>query len=152
MSKKSTKPQTKVVPKKKTVTNNSNKNSAPISSSILLVSKAPKINNGKRFTVSHTEFITPVIIKQRVSNVAFSLFKRFRINPGSALTFSWLSSIALSFEFYRFKKLKFHYITRSPTTRSDSLIMSPDYDASEGVSVDNEKNIFNNTGTTDDVV
>lgn len=149
MSKTTKRPQTKSVPKKNKVVTKSG-NSAPISSSIQLSSKTPKVNGGKRFNVSHTEFISSINIPNKISS--FNLLKRLRINPGSAGTFQWLSTIAINFEFYRFKKLKFHYITRAPTTKSDSIIMSPEYDASEGVDESSEQKIFNNVGTVDDVV
>jgi hypothetical protein len=47
-------------------------------------------------------------------------------------TFPWLSTMALSWEQYRFKKLRFRYIGRTPTTTPGSLQIAPDYDAQDG--------------------
>jgi len=57
---------------------------------------------------------------------------RLRCNPGSAKTFPWLSGMATSWESYRFRKLRFQFIARCPTTTAGSLILSPDYDAQDG--------------------
>lgn len=62
----------------------------------------------------------------------FSMTQRLRCNPGSVATFPWLSTIANSFETYRFRRLRFHSIARCPTTTNGSIIMAPDYDAQDG--------------------
>lgn len=51
-----------------------------------------------------------------------------KLQPGSAKTFPWLSSIAMRFEKYRFHKLRFTYIAECPTTVSGAINMIPDYD------------------------
>jgi len=48
-----------------------------------------------------------------------------------AQTFPWLSIVAKQYEQYRFKKLRFEYITRTGTTTSGSVLLAPDYDASD---------------------
>jgi len=69
-------------------------------------------------------------------SAGFSVPYRFRLNIGSSKTFPWASSIALSFEFFRFRKLKFHLITRQPTTTAGSMLMAPDYDAADYSPID----------------
>lgn len=66
------------------------------------------------------------------TGLPFEVLDRFRVNPGSYKTFRWLSTIANSFETYRFKKLKFEYIARCSTASNGSLMLSPDYDARDG--------------------
>lgn len=146
--------QTKNTPKKKkNVQRVANRNMAPVASSIQIKSVQPKINGGKRFTVSHTEFVMPLILKEGQVTTNLQQLARLRMNPGSSQTFNWLASIATNFEFYRFKKLKFIFKTRSPTSTAASLLLSPDYDASDAnIALGQEKQIFNNIGTTDDVV
>jgi hypothetical protein len=77
---------------------------------------------------------------------------RLRINPGSAKTFTWLSSTAVNYENYKFLKCEFHYINRVGTTTSGSIIMSPDYDAEDGEVPVTEKSLYSNKGTTDESV
>lgn len=62
----------------------------------------------------------------------FEVLKRLRINPGSASTFRWLSTMANSWETYRFRRLKFEYITRVNTQANGGVYMSPDFDAQDG--------------------
>jgi len=56
---------------------------------------------------------------------------RYAVNPGLASTFPLLSIQAPQWEQYRFRKLVFEYITRTATTTLGSVILAPDYDASD---------------------
>jgi hypothetical protein len=51
------------------------------------------------------------------------------LNPGVSATFPWLSTVATSYEQYKFNKLKFHYVTRAPTSYIGSILLAPEYDA-----------------------
>lgn len=51
----------------------------------------------------------------------------FPINPGLANTFPWLSSQAVNWQQYRFRKLCFHFITRVGSNTAGTMILSPDY-------------------------
>lgn len=55
----------------------------------------------------------------------------FPVNPGLSGTFPWLAPQAIQWEMYRFHKLEFQYIQRSPTTAIGSVLMAPDYDAAD---------------------
>jgi hypothetical protein len=79
----------------------------------------------------------------------FKTLARLRANPGSKVTFPWLSVMAPLYECYRFRKLKFTVVTRLPTTTTGDLVMSPDYDAADGEIAITEQFIFNNMGSTD---
>lgn len=54
-----------------------------------------------------------------------------RINAANPELFLWLSNIALCYEFYRFRKLQFRYVSRCATTSTGSVQMAVDYDASD---------------------
>lgn len=64
-------------------------------------------------------------------SITFSNSNRYYINPGLASTFPWLATQAQKWQQYRFKKLRFRYETRSSTTTTGSIIMSPDYNSYE---------------------
>ncbi len=64
--------------------------------------------DGQTVTVRHREFIATI-----PSSVEFAVQKSFQLNPGNQNTFPWLSTIANSFQEYRFKGVVFHYIPTS---------------------------------------
>jgi hypothetical protein len=55
----------------------------------------------------------------------------YNINPGLSATFPWLSTQALGWESYSFKRLSFHFVSRQATSFVGSILMAPDYDASD---------------------
>lgn len=75
--------------------------------------------------VQHKEFIGNVS-----GTVLFTLLKLV-LNPGLGATFPWLSTIANSWEEYRFRYLRIRYLTRTGSTTPGSIIIAPDYDASD---------------------
>jgi hypothetical protein len=111
--------------------NNSSKvdrNSAPVAKAIGQISSTPKIFNGKRMIrVSHRELVSTIS-----GNLTFGV-NQYYLNPGLSATFPWLSTIAGSFEQYRFSRLRFHYVTRAPTSYKGSILMAPDYDALDAI-------------------
>ena len=131
--------------------------SVPIASSVRLRSQKPSTSNVRNgIRVRHTEMIGPV--SKPTTQVGYAdtedLLQIFRLrcNPGSAKTFTWLSTLATNYEFFKFHRLEFRYETRSPTTTPGSIIISPDYDGADGQVAVNEKFLFNNKGTVDDSV
>ncbi len=63
---------------------------------------------GQSVTIRHREFIATV-----TSSTDFTVLKSFRLNPGDHETFPWLSTVANSFQEYKFKGVVFHYIPTS---------------------------------------
>jgi len=63
-------------------------------------------------------------------SVAFAVTE-YHLNPGIAATFPWLSTQAVGWEQYRFDRLSFEFVTRTATTTLGSVILSPEYDASD---------------------
>lgn len=70
-------------------------------------------------------------IQNVTGTAAFTQAAAFAINPGIAATFPWLSTVAQSWEKFRFRKLVFHYITRTGNNVPGSVLFAPDYDASD---------------------
>jgi len=65
----------------------------------------------------------------------FEILTRKRLNPGSQNTFPWLSTIAGSFEFYRFNSLRFRYAPRVGTSTLGNIVVATDYDSADTVPV-----------------
>lgn len=92
-------------------------------------SNNPKISygkNGKSCRVQHKEFIQNV---SGTTNFTVALF--LALNPGLAGTFPWLANIANNFEQYRAHMVRFCYLTRTGTNIPGSVMIAPDYDASD---------------------
>jgi len=53
------------------------------------------------------------------------------LNPGMAASFPWLSNEAAGWEKYKFNNLKFCYYTRTGSNVPGSMMLAPDYDASD---------------------
>lgn len=63
---------------------------------------------GQSVVLRHREFIAQVRGSQ-----GFAVQDSFQLNPGNVKTFPWLSSIAASFQEYKFKGIVFHYVPSS---------------------------------------
>lgn len=102
--------------------------------------------------VKHTELVgslyKPVLNNNVVGDLLYQML-RLRCNPGSKKTFNWLFSLAVQYEFYKFRKLKFHFVTRQSTAHPGGIILSPDYDAADGQIPLTEQTLYNNRGTVD---
>jgi hypothetical protein len=91
----------------------------------------PKISMGSNMcNVKHKEFIGNV-----AGTTAFTQAFGLAINPGIAATFPWLSNIAQNWQAYRFKKLRFYYLTRTGSNIPGSVILCPDYDAADSAPI-----------------
>jgi hypothetical protein len=87
----------------------------------------PKVSRSARgLRVVHREFISNIAN----TNGALGVTK-FALNPGLAATFPWLAVQAADWDQYTFHRLKFMYVTRSATTETGSVLLSPDYDAAD---------------------
>jgi hypothetical protein len=62
---------------------------------------------------------------------AFTVAQALALNPGLAATFPWLSNEAAGWEKYKFNSLKFEYFTRTGSNVPGSMMLAPDYDASD---------------------
>jgi len=83
---------------------------------------------GGSMRVSHREYIGEVL-----GSTSVFLNTKYPINPGMAVTFPWLSSVASDFEEYSFSKLAFHYEPEKPTSAAGYVMMAIDYDPADAV-------------------
>lgn len=95
--------------------------------------RAPSLNGRRSVLVCNTEYATVLTSQTALSINGISGGATIGVNPGNPLLFPWLSSIASSFEEYRFKALKFHFKSFTPTSERGRLTMALDYDAADPV-------------------
>jgi len=62
---------------------------------------------------------------------AFTVAQALALNPGIAASFPWLSNEAAGWEKYKFNGLRFCYYTRTGSNVPGSMMLAPDYDASD---------------------
>ncbi len=101
--------------------------SAPSAKGKIQVNRRPvtmPASNGD-IVIEHREFVSDVS-----GSTDFAATK-YSINPGLPGSFPWLSTVARSYESYRFEKLEFRYETQAPSTTPGTAILSVDYDASD---------------------
>jgi len=100
-------------------------NRAPAAQGRIMRTAKPQLRsltNGD-IVVSHREFIQDI-----PGSVGFA-FKGLPVSPGRNVTFPWLAQIAANYESYLFKRLKFEFLTSSPTTVGGKVMIMLDYDA-----------------------
>jgi hypothetical protein len=109
----------------------------PIASMETMINARPKIRSLKNGStcISHKEFIGNIFSTAPTFTVA--LFQP--INPGLSTLFPWLAQIAANFETYKFRKLRFHYLTRAPTTTPGSIYIAIDYDPADPAPVNEQQ-------------
>jgi hypothetical protein len=90
--------------------------------------REPRVSrtSAKKTCMGQEEFLVDV-----TGTVAFTVQQSFSLNPGLAASFPWLSIEAAGWERYRFKKLDFRYTTATGSGTPGTVIMAPDYDASD---------------------
>lgn len=91
--------------------------------------KAPAITmarDGTSCRIRHRELVGSV-----VGTTVFTVSNPFRLNPGLVASFPWLSTIANSWEQYKFHRLRMIYTTRTATSTPGNFIMAVDYDAAD---------------------
>lgn len=83
-------------------------------------------NGGTR--IHHTEYVTDFVS----TTSGYSAIKHV-VNPFNTVLFPWLSSLARSYERYRFTSLSFHYYQECPTSMPGSIMMMFDVDPTDGI-------------------
>jgi hypothetical protein len=95
---------------------------APVATSKTVRIGKPKITSKSGNTlVSHREYVGQVN-----SNTTTSI-ESFRINPGLSF-FSWLQTVATGFEEYRFRSLKFSYVSAAATSERGRVSLAYQFD------------------------
>jgi len=88
--------------------------------------KAPKFTRTlKGARIHHRELVTTIM-----GTTSFTV-AGYPCNPGISTTFPWLAPQAVQWEQYKFHSLKFEYITRTGSSTAGSVLMAPDYDATD---------------------
>jgi len=105
-------------------------NYSAASSSQTRTGQAKISHTSKGMRVVHSELIDSVN-----GSINFTALK-FPVQPGNARTFPWLSVIANQWDEYTIHKIHFRYITRLGNQTVGSVLMAPDYDASDPTPID----------------
>lgn len=92
---------------------------APVAYSNVMTNRGPNL---RKLNIKHKEYVADLKVTGAPTRYTF------RINPGLAEMFPWLSTIANRFESYHFRSLKFHYIPSVSTTTEGAVAFIPDYD------------------------
>lgn len=88
-----------------------------------------------RTSVNSCRIVHRELVSSLVGSVNFTVASTLAINPGQSNTFPWLATQALGWEKYRFNYLRVCSFTRTGSTTPGSIILSPDYDASDAAPV-----------------
>jgi len=89
--------------------------------------RAPKIVATRdQVRITHRELLSSV-----AGTTNFTVPTQIPLNPGLPYAFPWLSTQAQAWERYRFNSLKFEYFTRTGSNVPGSVMLVPDYDASD---------------------
>jgi len=76
--------------------------------------------------IIHRELVASI-----TGSTAFTVAQALALNPGMAASFPWLANEAAGWEKYKFNNLKFCYYTRTGSNVPGSMMLAPDYDASD---------------------
>jgi len=86
---------------------------------------------GDTMCISHSEMIGSIMSGTPTSNVTGYKCIGFRANPGISSVFPWLSSVAVNYEKYRFRKLSFTIVPLVATNFSGRIGVGFDYDSTD---------------------
>jgi len=106
---------------------------APQSVAVTVGGTKPIFAGGNnRITVTHRELLTDI----SSDSTDWKMLDSYDLNPGDADTFPWLSTIAWSWESYKFNTLRFVYEPRCATTQAGAVQVFTDFDNLDSVPVD----------------
>jgi len=103
-------------------------------------------SNGKSnsFRVQKREYITTLN-----GSVNFSAAYNYNINPGLEESFPWLWETAVKWQQYKFYKFRVLYVSRSSTASTGSVIISPEYNISDGIPTNKREALDTQDAVTD---
>lgn len=104
----------------------------PAAVSVSVTNTKPSIKSSRNgVLIKHREFFTSARFNSTggtsLADPNWQLFQ-FIIQPADPQTFPWLSTIAPSYEQYRFKSLRFKYVPSVGTNYTGTINMAVDYD------------------------
>ncbi len=125
---------------------------APVSYSTRVQTFRPKVVptiNGTR--VRHRELLKDTVNGNMTWSSTATGCGLYQLNPGLAVNFPWLSSVAQKWEQYRVHSLCVEFVPTSATSSPGEIILTPIYDASEPAP-DSEQHAVDDAGTVADSV
>lgn len=114
---------------------NQKSSAAPVARSVQKRFKAPRLKaDAAGQVVTHRELIATVVASDNAASPADPFgdnLKKYSLQPGDPTTFPWLAENAKNWSQYHFRNLTAIYHARCATTTSGSVLMAPDYTASD---------------------
>lgn len=89
--------------------------------------------SGDTMCISHSEMIGTVMSGAPSSNITAFRCLGYRANPGISTVFPWLSSVAVNYEKYRFRRLSFTIVPLVATNWGGRIGVGFDYDSTDVV-------------------
>jgi hypothetical protein len=86
---------------------------------------------GDAMIISHSEMLGSIASGSPTSNVTAFRCIGLRANPGISSVFPWLSSVAVNYEKYRFRRLSFTIVPLVATNFSGRIGLGFDYDSTD---------------------
>ncbi len=103
------------------------------STRISATNKAKTRQTSKGVIISHTEMIGTLVTSSSAS--AYACYS-FVANPGKSSMFPWLSTIAVNYEKYKFRKLAVALVSNQSTSTVGKLGVGFDYDSTDDMPAD----------------
>ncbi len=103
------------------------------STRIVATNKARTRQTAKGVVISHTEMIGTLVTSSSASSYACYSFVA---NPGKSSMFPWLSTIAVNYEKYKFRKLAVALVSNQSTSTVGKLGVGFDYDSTDDMPAD----------------
>lgn len=126
---------------------------APVAVAIAVRGKRPAITSRNSNTVvTHREYVTDVSNSSGVFvNNSSGSSSIFRINPSNTRVFNWLSSIAGSYDSYKFTRVRFIYVPYAGSNTPGRLYLGWDADSQDIIQPD-RASLANFSPTSEDSV
>jgi hypothetical protein len=111
--------------------------SAPVAYGYHVRGSAPRIRGAadNAVLITHSELISDVRLMDVDTFTFPQTLAKYYVNPGMGRTFPWLSNIAANFGFYRFRGVRFEFISSSPTSVGGEVEIVFDPDASNAAPI-----------------
>jgi hypothetical protein len=126
----------------------------PLARHTRLVSGVPlRRNHALGEYIENSEYVGNVTVSvdsDLATGQAFQL-KDFVLNAGDGATFPWLSIVAQGYEYYKFERLEFIFISRMPATVQGELLMVIDSDPSDPTPANPQELMVAPNAVTDNV-
>jgi len=102
-----------------------------VSHNITKKSKPRMTNRSDGVVIAHSELIGSILSGSPTSNVTAYRAVGFRANPGISSIFPWLSSVAVNYEKYRFRRLHVSIVPLLSTAFNGRIGIGFDFDSSD---------------------